>query len=104
MNGAANWMVGGTPSDGAHSGHLRRSGREPVADFLGINVVDCLLCHDGARHLDAINLWGAQQKRSDMWGLAAFFARTQMQTGGRVSEIRCSRNSSFPICAQASIF
>ncbi len=47
--------------------------------FLGINSVDCLLCHDGARHLDAVNLWGKQQKRADIWGLSAFFARTQMK-------------------------
>ena len=41
--------------------------------------MDCLLCHDGARHLDTVNLWGAHQKRSDMWGLSAFFAGTQMK-------------------------
>jgi hypothetical protein len=46
--------------------------------FLGISAVDCLLCHDGARHLDNVNLWGKQQKRTDMWGLSASFARTRM--------------------------
>jgi len=45
--------------------------------FLGVNTVDCLLCHDGARHLESVNLWGAQQTRANMWGLSAFFARTR---------------------------
>src|SRR5262249_34664182 len=40
---------------------------------------DCLLCHDGARHLDQVNLWGSQQKRQNMWGLSAYFSRVRMQ-------------------------
>jgi hypothetical protein len=46
--------------------------------FLGISTVDCLLCHDGARHLDSLNAWAKDEKRINMQGLAAFFARTQM--------------------------
>ena len=34
--------------------------------FLGINTVDCLLCHDGAGHLDTVSLWGYQQKRQNI--------------------------------------
>jgi hypothetical protein len=44
--------------------------------FLGINSMDCLLCHDGPGHLDEVNLWGSQRKRAEAWGMAAFFART----------------------------
>jgi hypothetical protein len=44
--------------------------------FLGINAIDCLLCHDGPGHLDEVNLWGAQRKRAEAWGMSAFFART----------------------------
>lgn len=44
--------------------------------FLGINSVDCLLCHDGRGHLDQVNLWGAARKRAEAYGLSAFFART----------------------------
>ncbi|MGH9800168.1 MAG: DUF1553 domain-containing protein, partial [Blastocatellia bacterium] len=47
--------------------------------FLGINATDCLLCHDGAGHLDQVNLWGSQKTRSDAWGMSAFFARTRRQ-------------------------
>jgi hypothetical protein len=39
-----------------------------------------LLCHDGPRHLDTVSLWGYGQKRQNMWGLSAYFARTRMQT------------------------
>jgi hypothetical protein len=40
--------------------------------------VDCLLCHDGARHLDSLNLWGKSETRANMQGLSAFFARERM--------------------------
>jgi hypothetical protein len=42
--------------------------------------MDCLLCHNGAGHLNAINLWGAQTTRAQAWGFAAFFARARRQT------------------------
>ena len=43
-------------------------------DFLGISLMDCVLCHDGAGHLDDLSLWGAEAKRYEAWGLAAFFS------------------------------
>ena len=45
--------------------------------FLGETYYDCLGCHDGRGHLDQISLWGSQTRRSDAWGMAAFFARTR---------------------------
>ncbi|HEX4950960.1 MAG TPA: DUF1553 domain-containing protein [Blastocatellia bacterium] len=45
-------------------------------DFLGVNAMDCLLCHDGRGHLDEVNLWGTSRRRSEAWGMAAFFARS----------------------------
>lgn len=78
-DGPANWVVGGTVPMGPVQDTFDGQAVNVAQMFLGINVVDCLLCHDGARHLDAINLWGREQKRSDIWGLAAFFAQTQMK-------------------------
>ena len=78
-NGAANWVVGGTVPMGPIQDTYDGQAVNLAQMFLGINAVDCLLCHDGERHLDNVNLWGKQQKRSDMWGLPAFFARTRMQ-------------------------
>ena len=43
-------------------------------DFLGISVMDCVLCHDGAGHLEPLTVWGAAAKRAEAWGLAAFFS------------------------------
>jgi hypothetical protein len=77
--GEVNWAVGNTiamgPVQDTYDGHAVNL----ASMFLGINVADCLLCHDGARHLDQVNLWGAKLKRANMWGLSAYFARTRMQ-------------------------
>ena len=43
-------------------------------DFLGISAMDCVLCHDGAGHLDSLSAWGSSAKRAEAWGLAAFFS------------------------------
>jgi len=76
--GPADWTIGtsifaGPPQDTYDGGAVKLASM-----FLGIGAVDCLLCHDGARHLDQLNLWGSQQVRRDFWGLAAFFSRTTM--------------------------
>ena len=47
--------------------------------FLGLSSMDCLLCHNGAGHLNQINLWGTNVTRADAWGMSAFFARTNRQ-------------------------
>jgi hypothetical protein len=77
--GEANWPLGNSvamgPAQDTYDGHAVNL----AGMFLGINVVDCLLCHDGARHLDTVNLWGSKQTRQNMWGLSAYFARVRMQ-------------------------
>jgi len=45
-------------------------------DFLGVSQMDCILCHDGDGHLNGLSVWGEQAKRSEAWGMAAFFAKT----------------------------
>jgi Protein of unknown function (DUF1549)/Protein of unknown function (DUF1553) len=78
VDGAANWVVGGTVPMGPAQDTYDGQAINTAQMFLGINAVDCLLCHDGARHLDTANLWGSHQTRASMWGLSAFFARTRM--------------------------
>src|SRR5262249_20483473 len=78
VNGAADWVVGGTVPMGPAQDTYDGQAVNTAQMFLGINAADCLLCHDGARHLDTSNLWGSQQTRANMWGLSAFFARTRM--------------------------
>ena len=43
--------------------------------LMGITYYDCLLCHSGKGHLDAISLWGGQVTRTDAESMAAFFSR-----------------------------
>jgi hypothetical protein len=76
--GEANWPVGNTISMGPVQDTYDGAAVDLSSMFMGINTVDCLLCHDGARHLDQVNLWGAAETRRNMWGLAAYFSRTVM--------------------------
>jgi hypothetical protein len=41
--------------------------------FLGVNL-ECVSCHDGANHLEKINLWLSQRKRAEIWRQATFFS------------------------------
>jgi len=43
--------------------------------MLGLRTT-CISCHDGAYHLEAVNVGLAKRKRTDFWGLAAFFSQT----------------------------
>ncbi len=75
VQGEANWPLGNTVAMGPNQDTYDGQAVNLASMFLGINVVDCLLCHDGARHLDTVNLWGSKQTRQNMWGLSAYFAR-----------------------------
>ena len=79
VQGEANWPVGNTISMGPAQDTYDGQSVNLSSMFLGINVADCLLCHDGARHLDTVNLWGSKETRQNMWGLSAYFARARMQ-------------------------
>lgn len=45
--------------------------------FLGINT-DCISCHDGAGHLESINLYLSNKTREEFSKQAAFFGRTRV--------------------------
>ena len=40
--------------------------------FLGLNM-ECVSCHDGAHHLEKVNVWLTGIKREQLWRQAAFF-------------------------------
>ncbi|MEZ5364017.1 MAG: DUF1553 domain-containing protein [Bryobacterales bacterium] len=40
--------------------------------FLGVNL-ECVSCHDGAGHLEKVNLWLSKRKRAELWSQASFF-------------------------------
>ncbi len=76
-NGAVNFIVNGNVPMGPAQDTMDGLAVQTSRVFLGLSSMDCLLCHDGAGHLDAINLWGASVKRAEAWGMSAFFARTR---------------------------
>ena len=45
--------------------------------FLGVSL-ECVSCHDGAKHLEKVNLWLSQRKRAEMWRQASFFGKTNI--------------------------
>lgn len=47
-------------------------------NFLGINY-QCISCHDGANHLEKLNLDLTSKKRNDFWSMAAFFGQMRMR-------------------------
>jgi hypothetical protein len=47
--------------------------------FLGINM-DCVSCHDGAGHLETINLYLSEKLRDEFQSQAAFFGKTRIIT------------------------
>jgi hypothetical protein len=46
--------------------------------FLGLSHYDCLLCHNGKYHLDAVNAWASKVTRYEAWQMASHFTRVQM--------------------------
>ncbi len=45
--------------------------------FLGVNL-QCISCHDGANHLEQVNVWLTERKREEFWAQAAFFGNTRV--------------------------
>ncbi|MBI4455859.1 MAG: DUF1549 domain-containing protein [Acidobacteria bacterium] len=48
-----------------------------AGQFLGLSL-NCISCHDGAGHTNALNLYLTKRTRYDFWAMAAFFSRTAM--------------------------
>ncbi len=72
----AGYIVGALTTGGPIHDTWDAMAVDTATDFLGTAHMDCLLCHDGAGHLDSLSLWGEQALRSEAWGLAAFFSKT----------------------------
>ena len=81
--GEPNFIVGGRMSMGPAQDTYDRQWVQTATMFLGLKNFDCLLCHNGAGHLDWTNLWGSQVTRSEAWGMAAFFSRARITRSSR---------------------
>lgn len=53
--------------------------------FLGVNT-ECISCHDGAGHLEKINLWLSKRERVEFWRQAAFFGNIRIIRPGLVNQ------------------
>ncbi len=48
-----------------------------TSSFLGVQT-NCISCHDGAGHLESVNVDLSKRKRRDFWGMAAFLASSAL--------------------------
>jgi hypothetical protein len=81
----ARWVVTAVAcEDEVHEDTSDELAVHAAKDFLGVDI-SCASCHDGARHLEKINLWLSQRKREEIWKMAAFFGRTNVLRRTEVS-------------------
>jgi len=70
-------IIGLTCADTVHEDTSDEITVNVFKHFLGVNL-QCISCHDGANHLEKINLWLAQRKRQELWRQAAFLGKTRV--------------------------
>ena len=72
--GELNWLVGGWVIGNPVQDNFDQEAANVADTFLGISHMNCLLCHDGRGHLDALSVWGAGMTRARAWGFASFMS------------------------------
>lgn len=75
--GEVNYLAGGVVTGGPVQDIWDQQTANIADHFLGIAHLNCLLCHNGRGHLDALSLWGSQTTRQQAWGMAAFLSHTK---------------------------
>jgi hypothetical protein len=81
----ARWVVTAVSCDDeVHEDTSDELAIHATKDFLGVDI-SCASCHDGARHLEKINLFLSQRKRDEIWKMAAFFGKTNVLRRTEVS-------------------
>ena len=78
-NGQINWLIGGRVTGGPNQDIFDQQTANLFEQMMGMTHVNCLLCHNGAGHLDTLNLWASQTTRYQAWQLSAFMAKTWVQ-------------------------
>ena len=76
---AAGWALNGNAPGGPIQDTYDMTLYKSAKQFLGLGQYDCLLCHNGRGHLDALSQWGSYSTRTDAEHMAAFFSRTQLR-------------------------
>lgn len=77
--GYVNYLVGAATPMGPRQDTYDTAAVQASTRFLGIETMDCLLCHNGEGHLNALNVWATNTKREQAWGMASFFSRMQFR-------------------------
>ena len=72
--GAPSFILGGIAPGGPIDDEYDMLAYKTAKMFLGLGNYDCLMCHNGRGHLDAINLWGSTLQRSDAEQMSAFLS------------------------------
>lgn len=80
--GAANFPVRNVQANGPAQDTYDNLAATSGMTLLGTNAFFCASCHNGAGHMDLINLWGSTFRRQDFWGMSAFFSRTTIRRQG----------------------
>ena len=75
-DGPSNFLVGSVVTMGPTQDIMDQMAADTFDTFLGINNVNCLLCHNGRGHLDALSLWATNTTRYQAWQLASFLSHT----------------------------
>ncbi|HET7436287.1 MAG TPA: DUF1549 domain-containing protein [Thermoanaerobaculia bacterium] len=74
-SGAANYVVRQLQNNGPLQDTFDNLAAHSAEKFLGIPLL-CLSCHNGAGHLELVNLYLRGKSRNDFWRMAAFFSHT----------------------------
>lgn len=77
VSGPANFVIRELAFDGPPQDSFDNMAAAAGRAFLGMNLF-CISCHGGAGHTDQINLYLSTKKRREFWGMAAFFAQTDL--------------------------
>ena len=75
-DGPSNFLVGSVVTMGPTQDIMDQMTASTFDTFMGMTHVNCLLCHNGRGHLDAVNLWATQTTRYQAWQLASYMSRT----------------------------
>jgi hypothetical protein len=75
-DGPSNFLVGGVVTMGPTQDIMDQMTANTFDTFMGMAHVNCLLCHNGRGHLDAISLWAARTTRYQAWQLSSYMSHT----------------------------
>jgi hypothetical protein len=84
--GAVNYLLGSRQTMGPAQDIYDFMLYQVMERFAGMGHYDCLLCHDGRRHLDQLSLWGGQATRAEAQRLSSFFSRANIVRVGDVND------------------